>query len=263
MKHRRSILLLAALAALSWFQFVNTASARELSRAAFDLLDARPGEDVLFVGNSRMFENDMPAMVRAIADSGGAPVKYRVRMWARPGARFTDHAESRRLGALLDRRWDRVLFQAASHAHVDKESRAAFRRDGRRLIARAAAAGSPASLIVNWEYGERGYRGWSADQRAGYHDAIQRDYRALAAEAQAGLIDVGGAWKAVRTARPDLRLDRDGNHPTARGTYLTALIVFASLGGGDLGAVTYVPDRMKAEDAAALRALAADFLVRR
>jgi lysophospholipase L1-like esterase len=257
-KHSRPILLLAALAALGWFQFVNAASARELTRSVLDLFDGRPAQDVLFVGNSRMFENDMPAMVRAIADSAGAPVKYRVRMWARPGARFTDHADDARLGALLDRRWDLVLLQAESGAHRGEARRAAFTRDGKRLVARAAAAGSRASLIVNWEYGARDYRGWSAAERAGYHDAIQRDYRALAAEARAGLIDVGGGWKAVRAARPELRLDRDGNHPSTAGTYLTALIVYAALGGGDLAAVTYVPNGIKAADAAALRRLAAE-----
>lgn len=259
-KARLRILLVAALAALSWFQFVNTASARELARAVADLFDSRPAQDVLFVGNSRMFENDMPAMVRAIADSAGAPVKYRVRMWARPGASFTDHRANRSLRALLDQSWDRVVLQAESGAHKTPETRAAFIEHGRRLVARAAAAGSPASLIVNWEYGERGYRGWPPELRAGYHDAIQADYRALARASGARLINVGEVWKAVGAARPDLALTTDGNHPTAIGTYLVALVTYAHLSGGGIEAVTHVPRGVSGADAAAIRRLVEDLL---
>ncbi|HEX8261810.1 MAG TPA: hypothetical protein VF547_02935, partial [Allosphingosinicella sp.] len=187
----RILLLAAAIAGLSWFQFVNTASARDVGRNAADLFDPRPARDILFVGNSRMFTNDLPSMVRAVADSADSPVKYRVRMWALPGRTFVDHARSKAVQALLAERWDRVILQAQSAAQLEQGSRADFTAYGGRLIGRARAAGSPSSLVVNWTYSEAVFRehpGWT---RSEAYALIQRDHRALARTSGAELINVG------------------------------------------------------------------------
>lgn len=176
----RILLLAATIAGLSWFQFVNTASARDVGRDAVDLFDPRPRQDILFVGNSRLFTNDLPSMVRAVADSADSPVRYRVRMWALPGRRFVDHAGNESVQRLLAQRWDRVILQAQSAEQFGEEERASFAANGRRLVGRARSAGSPASLVVNWTYSEEEFRRMEAPDgaRAFVHGLIQSDHRA-------------------------------------------------------------------------------------
>jgi lysophospholipase L1-like esterase len=256
----RILLLAAVIAGLSWFQFVNTASARDLGRDTADLFDSRPGRGILFVGNSRMFTNDLPSMVRAIADSADAPVKYQVRMRALPGLRFVDHANSKAVQALLAKRWDRVVFQAQSAEQLEEDSRADFTHYGRQLIRRARASGSPSSLVVNWTYSEsifREHRPWT---RGMAHALIQRDHRALAREAGADLINVGGAFSRVEAALPDIALIPDGNHPSMQGTYVYALMVYAHLSGADVRSVRFAPDGVSEAEAKALREIVADYV---
>jgi hypothetical protein len=256
----RILVMIAALAGLGWFQFLNTASASEVSRSALDLFDPRPARDILFVGNSRMYVNGMPAMVRRIADSADSPVKYRVRMWARPGADFVDHARNDRLRGLLDQRWDRVILQGQSASHWDDEDRSEFATHGTWLAERAGQAGSPVSLVINWNYGDALYQGHPPGTRAAHYRAIQHDYRALARRTDAALIDVGTAWKRMEGTNPGFPLTTDGNHPSVHGTYLYALTVYAHVAGGGIARVRYVPDGVSPAEAAAIRATVDDHL---
>lgn len=259
----RLLLLTALIAGLSWFQFVNTASARDVGRNAVDLFDPRPPRDVLFVGNSRLFTNDLPSMVRAVADSADAPVKYRVRMWALPGLRFEDHEQNESVQRLLGQRWDRVVLQAQSAESImGEEWRASFAASGRRLVGRARAAGSPASLVVNWTYGPEEFRkhGAPEGERARAYGLIQSDHRALAQATGAGLINVGAAFKRVETAEPAIPLTPDGNHPSQQGTYVYALMVYAHLSGEDVRGVRYVPEGVSEAEALVLRETVADYI---
>jgi hypothetical protein len=256
----RILLIALALAGLSWFQFLNSASAREVGRDLADLADSRPVQSVLFVGNSRMYSHEMPPLVREIADSAGAPVRYRIRMWALPGQTFPGHHADPNVQALLTKKWDRVIFQGESGAHHTDESRRDFTDYGTQLISKAKAAGSPASLIVGWTYGPAFYEEHWPGGRAWHHRAIQDDYRVLARRTDAGLIDAGGAWRRMEAKAPDFSLAPDGNHPSVHGAYLTALMVYAHLTEGDVSKVTWAPEGVTPEQGAQLRALANEFL---
>jgi hypothetical protein len=255
----RILLLAAAIAGLSWFQFLNTASAREVGRHALDLFDPRPAKEILFVGTSRMSTNRLPAMVRAVADSADAPVKYQVRMWAPGGQSLIDHVKNETVRQLLAQRWDRVILQAQSREQMDGRMRADFADYGRRLVALAREAGSPSSLIVNWTYGEALFRDYPG-MRDEVHGVIQADHRTLARESGADLVNVGRVWKQVEEARPGLALTTDGNHPSVAGTYVYALMVYAHLSAADVRAVRYVPDGVSEAEARVLRELVADHL---
>ncbi len=255
----RILLLAAAIAGLSWFQFLNTASAREVARDAVDLFDPRPAKEILFIGTSRMSFNDLPAMVRSVADSAGAPVKYRVRMWAPGGRSLIDHAGESSVRRLLSRRWDRVILQAQSREHMSPETRADFVKYGGELVGMARGAGSPSSLVVNWTYGEALLRDYPG-MRDELHAVMQEDHRKLAQAAGADMINVGRAWRRVESGRPDIALTPDGNHPSVAGTYVYALMVYAHLSGADVRQVRYVPDGVSPADALALRELVFDYI---
>jgi hypothetical protein len=213
----------------------------------------------LFVGNSRIFTNDLPSMVRAVADSAGSPVKYRVRMWALPGRRLADHAQNESVKALLAQHWDRVILQGQSAEQLGYDRRIDFQLYGSQLIDRAHASASPVSLVVNWTYGEETLREMEWPRSEAY-SLIQRDHRTLARASGARLINVGTAFRRVGAARPELDLTPDGNHPSMEGTYIYALMVYAHLSGADVRAVRFVPKGVDPAEARLLRELVADYL---
>ena len=58
---------------------------------AFDYFDSRPSYRILFIGNSRTYYNDMPYMIRDIADSAGAKYKVQATMHALSARSLKDH----------------------------------------------------------------------------------------------------------------------------------------------------------------------------
>lgn len=253
MRMVRSFLMTALLAGLVWFGFFNSASAREVSQLAWDAFDTRPARSVLFIGNSRTYAHGIPYMVRRMADSAGAPVKYQIRMHALPGESFQRHWHNREVQALLGQHWDEVILQGDSGAHADRASAESFQRFGALLARRAAVNGARPNLFVGWNYTGNFFEGMDPGAGPAYHRAMQDDYARLGGRTGARLANVGAVWKSVLDGRPHFRLESDGNHPSIHGSYLAALVLYARLSGGDVAHVRYVPSGLSDEDAALLR----------
>jgi hypothetical protein len=252
----RSLLLTGMLAGLVWFSFFNSASAREVARVALDGLDSRPARSILFIGNSRTYPHDMPYMVRAMADSAGAPEKYQVRMHAPNGRSFKDHWQNPAVRALIAEGFDDVVLQERSGGHTIASESRDFMQYGERLIRHAQAHGARPMLFVGWNYGPSVFTGLPQGTAAAYDRRIQDDHRRLARVSGAPRANVGRAWRAVRATDTSFRLELDGNHPTLHGAYLTALVIYARLSDSDVARVTYVPPGMPEADAHELRRLA-------
>lgn len=223
--------------------------------AGWDLFDKRPVETVLVVGNSRVYHNDMPAMIRPIADSAGSPVRYAVTMYAKPGATFADHWKDEKIHDLLGQRWSLVVFQAESAAQATVSRDRRFHDFGARLIALARASGSAVAVNVGWAYDESSFDG-SSSRRAAFVGVIGDEHRRLSAETGALLIDTRLAWEHLRAASPGLRLTTDGNHPTVDGSYLSALMVYRFLAGAPAAAVTFEPEGVTPGEGPTIRAAA-------
>jgi hypothetical protein len=257
----RIFFLAAALAGLGWFGFVNTAPAHVLAQRTFDRFDERPPRSILFIGNSRTFDNHMPYMLREMADSANAAEKYQVQMSALPGASFESHWREGRVQRLIaERKWDGIILQAESRAQASDDQRDRFSRYGALLIGEAAASGAHASLLINWVYGAAEFEGGPPGAQEAYYQRIQSDHRALARSSGARLVNVGGAWRVANAANLPFALDTDGNHPSLHGSYLTALMIYAHLSGGDVRDVTWVPSGISAAEAATMRDLVSDFV---
>lgn len=127
---------------------------------------------------------------------------------------------------------------------------------GERLVRDAAAHGSRPILFVGWNYGPSEYRDQPPGVEAAYDRRIQSDHLCLARLSGARRANVGRVWRSVLAADPPFRLERDGNHPTLRGSYLAALVFYAHLSGGDVARVRYAPEGLSAGHAALLRRLA-------
>lgn len=247
----------AVAAFIIWFCSFQDSSAAALSQRARDLLDSRPTRTVLIVGNSRTFRNDMPAMLREIADSAGSQSKFEIESSAYPAATFKTHWNNGRTKRLLGAGWDDVILQPESAAQACRQCNEEFLEYGPKLATAAKLTRGRPRLVVGWPYDPNLYDdpsyvgvGFGRPQ----HLALLKEMHAkLASEAQLGRINVAGPWEAIRLSRPSIKLTSDGNHPTMAGTYLYALAAYAQLSNGPVAGVTYAPDGIDADDAKAIR----------
>jgi hypothetical protein len=253
----RSAILTAALAATTWFGFLQERSAAELCLEAGDLLDGRPAHTVLFLGNSRTYYHNMPAMVREIADSAHDPEKYEPVMAAYPGASFHNLAGVDRVRRLAGARWDDVVMQGESRGQSSEILRREFFRGGEALAALWKPARGRPWLLVNWTYDPSLYVNPDAE-RPPHTAMIRSDHDQLARRADLREIGVSQIWERVRAEHPDIRLTEEGNHPSIAGSYLLGLAIYASLSGRPVDHVTYVPRGLSPEEAGAIRRVVAE-----
>ena len=167
----------------------------------------RPGQRVLFVGNSLTYYNDMPSMVRklAVGDQGG-PTLF-VAQYTAPGWSLRRASSHDGLRALLeDVRWDDVVLQERSD-----ESRPFVHE----LHERVAAGGGRTTLVI-------------------LGAALDRTYAELAQTLPASLAFVGPAAEEALSRNPGLdMLADDEGHPNRAVSFLIACVVYATLTNRD------------------------------
>jgi hypothetical protein len=253
---RFGITVMAVLVAgFVWFLGFQDASAAVLGQRSVDLLDSRPTRSILIVGNSRTFFNDMPSMLREIADSAGSPTKFQIETSAVPAARFEDHwVAIDRSKRLLAAGWDDVILQGESAAQSTDEMNASFLNYGAKLAGIAKVHQGRPHLIVNYAYDPETYEGdTEGTGREAHLERIKWNHMKLASENGLDTIKLASVWESVRSSHPTIRLTMDGNHPTAAGSYLYALAVYAFISQGPVAQVSYVPDGVTESDSKALR----------
>jgi hypothetical protein len=250
-------LLALFLAGMMWFSFGQQSSAAAMLQRSSDLLDDRPARSILIVGNSRTFYNDMPVMLREIADSAGNPAKFQIESSAYPAATFKTHWNNRRTRQLLAAGWDDVILQPESGAQTWKQGNDEFHEYGPKLADEAKLSEGRPMLVVGWPYDASAYQEPAYVEagfgRSEHLELLRENHARLASAANLDRINVAGSWERVRLSSPSIKLTSDGNHPTVAGTYLYALAVYAQLVDGPVGGVSYVPEGLSSDDAKALR----------
>jgi len=240
-----------------WFCSFQDGSAAALYQRATDILDGRPARSILIVGNSRTYRNDMPAMLRQIADSAGNPTKFQIESSAYPAATFKTHWNKGRTRRLLGAGWDEVILQAESGAQVWQQGNEEFLSYGQELADAAALGQGRPRLVVGWPYDAKVYQepyySEAGLERAGHLALLREMHARLASDANLGRIDVAGPWEAVRLSHPAIKLTTDGNHPSVAGTYLYALAVYRQLSRASVANVSWRPDGLSPTDAKTIR----------
>jgi hypothetical protein len=173
---------------------------------------------VLFIGNSLTYANDLPYLVKTLADSAGVEKMY-VETIAVPNYSLEDHwngPDARR--AIAAGRWRYVILQQGPSALA--ESRVLLLDYANRFAGEIRKSGARPAL----------YMVWPSLLRSGDFDRVSESYR-LAAEAVDGaLFPAGEVWRAAWRHDPDLTLySPDGLHPSATGSYAAALAIFAGI----------------------------------
>jgi hypothetical protein len=175
---------------------------------------------VLFIGNSLTYTNDMPEMVAAMPCLPDERPVY-VTTIASPDTSLADHWKKGTARMVLKRdRWDLVILQQGPSA--EPASRKELLETVRRFAPEIAASGARPALMMAWPP-------W---QRRQDFDAVTESYRQAAAAIDAVLLPVGEAWRAAWRRDPGLPLYAgDEIHPSMLGSYLGALVICSALGG--------------------------------
>jgi hypothetical protein len=181
---------------------------------------------VLFLGNSLTYTNDLPGTVAAIGLAAGDTI--RVQAVVAPNVALIDHVtgKTNAVEAIEAAHWDYVVLQQGPTSLPIYRDTLVLATKWLQPYIRAAG-GRSAQLMV-WP---------SATQRATF-DEVRRSAQ-LASRAVGGVfLPAGEAWRAAWSAGPRIALyGPDGFHPSALGTYLTALVVYEGLTGRDVRAL--------------------------
>jgi lysophospholipase L1-like esterase len=176
-----------------------------------------PELTILFIGNSLTSVNDVPRLVRQIAEADGRPV----RTWAVAANDFglPDHwADGRAARELSRRRPMFVVLQQGPSALP--ESRVILRDYAARFARLARDAGARPAM----------YAVWPAVQRASDFDRVHESYALAAGDIDAVLLPAGRAWQDAWKQDSRLALyGPDGFHPSERGSWLAALVIYCGL----------------------------------
>ena len=212
------------------------------------LLAAQPQPlRILFIGNSLTYANDLPALVCGLARSAGRQAVCE--SVAKPDYSLEDHWNERDARAAIARGWDVVVLQQGPSALP--ESRRLLIAYAKRFAAEIRKAGARPAL----------YMVWPSQARRGDFPGVSQSYAAAAKEVDGLLLPVGDAWRAAWLADATLPLyASDGLHPSASGTYLAALVIYAQLFGAPAPSVP-VPSAAQA-GATVLQRIAQEFVSR-
>ena len=175
--------------------------------------------NVLFVGNSLTYTNDLPGMLKVLIESvGEGPANIEVAAYANFG--LEDHwvtGDSRE--AIGGGGWDIVVLQQGPSA---TEGRPSLLEYTQRFDGEISALGGQTAL----------YMVWPSEARFFDFDGVSESYTMAAEQVDGLLYPAGEAWRLAWGRDSTLQLyGSDGFHPSPAGTYLAALVMFQQLTG--------------------------------
>jgi hypothetical protein len=214
---------------------------------------------ILFVGNSYTGVNNLPEMFRELAASNG--LSPEIKASTPGGVTLKQHLEFPATLKLIDEGdWDFVVLQGQSQesalAEISVHMRTNFLQGAAGLYERIKT-NSPQAKVLLYETWARHADYWKdpksdtsvGDSPAQMQARIRRWYQAAAAQRKDFMIaPVGDAWELNYQSPAPLRLHGDDNsHPQVQGSYLAALVIYATLYQPPKLAVTYRGDLPEAE----------------
>jgi hypothetical protein len=178
------------------------------------------GIQVLFIGNSLTYVNDLPKMVTELAKAGGQRPLLTERETP-GGCTLEKHwKDGKALAKIQARKWDYVVLQEYSTGPLLK--RDSMFDYGKKFDAEIKKQGARTLLYMTWAYQDK-----PEDQ-----PAISKAYLDLAADLKADVAPVGKAWEAaILSDKKPVLHQKDKKHPTATGTYLAACVFYATIYG--------------------------------
>lgn len=186
--------------------------------------------NVLIVGNSLTYFNEMPWMLGEIATSKQTTPPLHVEFSGGSGMTLQQHWEKGEAQRRIEQgRWDFVVLQAQSSEAVRAPE--PFREYARRFDSLIRKHGARTVIVETWAIRDAPYS--------------QRQYRAqyetLARELRATLAPVGAAWQQLLGRHIEL-FDSSGVHPNVLGSYLYASVLYDVCTGRNAKGATHTFD---------------------
>ena len=214
---------------------------------------------VLFVGNSLISTNDLPAMLTNIASSDpGNTTKLAVKAVTRADANLLQlKTESGALDWAQAHRSDFVVLQPRSHWYNSQHSAAATLKIATEWRDALQKIGQSPILFQVWSDGERAaffvnstFGAFTRDVAVDAKQAVTSTEWMARRLGGLPVVPVGEAFERARKdkAAPDLYRP-DQHQPNLVGTYLAALVFYRHLTGRSGAEATYRPDGLSIEAA--------------
>ena len=185
--------------------------------------------NVLFIGNSLTYYNNLPGMVSQMGESRHHIMKYE--MYTPDGYRLIQHAADKKVFDLLkNKKWDYVVLQDLHHILflTPEQLRREVYSSAEKLCAAARSANKKAHIVFYMTLAQnRGFK--NAPEYATpakIQGKLNRIYVAMAKDNHALLSPVGMAWAIVRKDQPNMDLYQDEFHPNLTGSYLAACVFY-------------------------------------
>ena len=172
--------------------------------------------NILFIGNSHTFYNDLPLTVRRLAEADGWTC--RVTMLAHGGWFLAQHAgEPDVRFDILHGGYDYVVLQEHAHPFGPVEK---FREAALTLNGMIREAGCTPVL----------YETWAQKAEPQMQPVMNAAHREIARETDALLAPVGERWQAYRAAHPDIEMYADdGAHASPAGSAFAAAVIWETV----------------------------------
>ncbi len=174
------------------------------------------GRKLLFIGNSHTYMNDVPGMLQAIAAAAG-PESLAVASDAPPNFALIDHANGQAPKDIAAASWSIVILQQGW-------TPAGACRDTLRLATKMLAADA---RKVNAQVAL--YQVWTPIDRPAHMPGTIRSYELAADDVQGLLFPAAAAFQNALRRNPSLPMYLDGLHASREGSYLVALVMYATI----------------------------------
>lgn len=202
---------------------------------------------VLFIGNSYTYSNDLPGTLHNLALSSGDTILYD--SYAPGGYTFQSHsADANALAKINSKAWDFVILQEQSQLPSFPDNQLvtdvfpyAHKLDS---IIHKNNKCSRTVFFMTWgrKYGDASNcASWPpVCSFEGMNDRLRYAYLKMADTNRAVAAPVGVAWRMSRSQDSTINLwSADNSHPSVAGTYLSACVFYATLWHKDPRALSY------------------------
>lgn len=182
---------------------------------------------VLLVGNSLMYTNNLPALLRAVGAAQGTSIA--TESYAAPGGTLAERWKDGHVAAALrDRRFDVVVLQEQG-GHL-----AACMAGAKEQRTAPCAASLRAYTEISRRAGEKGaktfvFTTWGPDDR--WQAKLDRSARLIADKSSAEIFDAAAALRALHRAQPAIDLYPDNTHPSTQASLMLALALYRDITG--------------------------------
>ena len=188
--------------------------------------------NILMIGNSFTNYNCLYTLLGVMIEAEG--INVNIKKCANGGAYLYNYCDEERgtyhkslMDILKQKQYDIIFLQEQSNAPA--LARAEFYKAVRELCSYVDLYDTRVIMYQTWSY-RNGYSGMD------YYEMTQKlaaGYEAIANELDLGISRVGNAFYFMYQNHPEINLNKesDGSHPTSLGTYIAALVHYATIYG--------------------------------